>query len=106
VIKDRTEGTGRFNLAAGALATMVGIGAALSTGLGGFLIQHWNYRASFLGLAAIALMACVLLWAAFPETLTKQGGTEKVQSKISESEGPQSQILDALPTPSTDGRIC
>ena len=49
VIKDRTEGTGRFNLAAGALATMVGIGAALSTTIGGILIQRINYSASFLG---------------------------------------------------------
>jgi len=69
VIKDRTEGTGRFNLAAGALATMVGIGAALSTTIGGLLIQHIDFRASFLGLAAIAAAAFVLLWLAVPETL-------------------------------------
>jgi MFS family permease len=70
VIKDRTEGTGRFNLAAGALATMVGIGAALSTTIGGVLIQRVNYRASFLGLAAIALVAFGLLWYFVPETLS------------------------------------
>jgi predicted MFS family arabinose efflux permease len=69
VIKDRTHGTGRFNLAAGALATMVGIGAALSATLGGTLIQRSGYRASFLGLAGIALIAFVLLWIAIPETL-------------------------------------
>jgi MFS family permease len=72
VIKDRTEGTGRFNLAAGALATMVGIGAALSTTIGGVLIQHANYRASFLGLAAIALVAFGLLWCFVPETLSDE----------------------------------
>jgi len=71
VIKDRTEGTGRFNLAAGALATMVGIGAALSNALGGTLIQHFSFRASFLGLAAVALGAVALLWFAVPETLPK-----------------------------------
>jgi len=70
VIKDRTQGTGRFNLAAGSLATMVGIGAAASTTFGGVLIQHFGYRASFLGLAAIALLACTLLWLAVPETLS------------------------------------
>ncbi|MGA9586404.1 MAG: MFS transporter, partial [Terracidiphilus sp.] len=69
VIKDRTEGTGRFNLASGALATMVGIGAALSNTLGGLLIQFLGYRASFLGLAAVALVAVVLLWFTIPETL-------------------------------------
>src|SRR5579862_6545692 len=69
VVKDRTQGTGRFNVAAGSLATMVGIGAATSTTIGGVLIQHLGYRASFLGLAAIALVAFTLLWFAVPETL-------------------------------------
>ena len=69
VVKDRTHGTGRFNLAAGALATMVGIGAALSTTVGGVLIQRLGFRASFLGLAAIALGAVAVLAATIPETL-------------------------------------
>jgi MFS family permease len=68
VIKDRTQGTGRFNVAAGSLATMVGIGAALSTTIGGVLIQHSGYRASFLGLSMIAVFAFALLWFAIPET--------------------------------------
>jgi MFS family permease len=71
VIKDRTQGTGRFNVAAGSLATMVGIGAAASTTIGGVLIQHLGYRASFLGLAGIALLAFALLWFAVPETLSQ-----------------------------------
>jgi MFS family permease len=69
VIADLTRGTGRFNLAAGALATMVGSGAALSATLGGQLIQHLGFGASFLGLAAVALVAFALLWFAVPETL-------------------------------------
>jgi MFS family permease len=69
VVKDRTQGTGRFNVAAGSLATMVSIGAAASTTIGGVLIQHLGYRASFLGLASIALLAFALLWFAVPETL-------------------------------------
>jgi MFS family permease len=69
VIADRTRGTGRFNLAQGALATMVGIGAALSNTIGGQLVQHISYRASFLGLAGIALLAFALLWLAVPETV-------------------------------------
>jgi MFS family permease len=70
VVKDRTQGTGRFNIAAGSLATMVGIGAAASTTIGGVLIQHLGYRVSFLALAAIALVAVALLWSAVPETLS------------------------------------
>jgi predicted MFS family arabinose efflux permease len=73
VIKDRTEGTGRFNAAAGALATMVGIGAAVSTTVGGALIQHSGYHASFLGLSGVALLAFALLWLAIPETLSSDG---------------------------------
>ena len=69
VVRDMTQGTGRFNLASGTLATMVGIGAALSTAIGGFLIQHLGYSASFLGLASIALVAFLWLWALVPETL-------------------------------------
>jgi predicted MFS family arabinose efflux permease len=77
VVKDRTQGTGRFNMAAGSLATVVGIGAAASTTFGGVLIQHLGYRASFLGLAGIALLAFALLWFAVPETLA---GTAAVSS--------------------------
>jgi predicted MFS family arabinose efflux permease len=50
---------------------MVGIGAAVSTTIGGVLIQHLGYRASFLGLAGIALLAFVLLWFSIPETLSQ-----------------------------------
>jgi predicted MFS family arabinose efflux permease len=70
VIADRARGTGHFNLAAGSLATMVGVGAALSNAIGGILIQHCSYVASFLTLAAIALIAFGVLWFAVPETQT------------------------------------
>jgi MFS family permease len=69
VVADRTRGSGRFNLVAGALATAVGIGAALSTSFGGKLIQYYNYRVSFLALGAVAAVALVLLWLGVPETL-------------------------------------
>lgn len=68
VVADRTRGTGRFNLAQGALASFVAIGASLSTTYGGYLIAHFGYNASFLGLAAVAVVACLLLFAFFPET--------------------------------------
>ncbi len=76
VIADLTRGTGRFNLAAGALATMVGIGAALSATVGGQIIQHAGFSASFLGLAAIAVLAFALLWLAVPETSLPLRGAE------------------------------
>ena len=72
VVADRTRGSGRFNLVQGALATAVGIGAALSTTFGGKLIQSYSYRVSFLALGGIALFAFCLLWIGVPETLEKQ----------------------------------
>jgi len=69
VVADRTRGTGRFNLVQGALATAVGLGAALSNTFGGELIQHFSYRISFLSLGTIAALAFFLLWTAIPETL-------------------------------------
>jgi len=77
VIKDLSQGTGRFNLAAGALATTVGVGAALSNALGGTLIQHSGYRASFLTLAAVALLAFAVLWLAVPETTPEVTNTSE-----------------------------
>jgi predicted MFS family arabinose efflux permease len=69
VIADRTQGTGRFNLASGALATTVGIGAALSNAIGGLPIQRFGFATSFLSLGGIALLAFIVLWFAVPETL-------------------------------------
>lgn len=69
VIADLTRGTGRFNFMQGALATAVGLGAALSTTFGGKLIQLFGFRASFLSLGAVAVSAFLLLVLAIPETL-------------------------------------
>ena len=70
VVADRTRGTGRFNLAQGALASFVAVGAALSTTYGGYLIGHFGYNASFLGLSGAGFVAFILLFAFFPETRT------------------------------------
>lgn len=90
VVADRTRATGRFNLVQGSLATAVGVGAALSTTLGGKLIQHFNYRISFLSLGAIAALAFVLLWMAIPETLP-----ERHKSDSDRSSPPATQELPA-----------
>jgi MFS family permease len=68
VIADLTQGTGRFNLAAGAMATVQGIGAALSNTLGGLLIQRFGFNASFARLALIGVLAVSLLFWKVPET--------------------------------------
>ncbi|SEB69778.1 MFS transporter [Terriglobus roseus] len=77
VIADRTRGTGRFNLAQGALATAVGMGAALSNGFGGMLMEKAGYRISFLALGGMACLAFLLLLFTIPETA--QGKSESNQ---------------------------
>ncbi len=68
VIADIMRGTGRYNLAQGAIATMVGIGASLS-GLGaGEIVDHFGYSAAFLALGAAALVAATVFALAMPET--------------------------------------
>ena len=51
VIADIMRGSGRFNLAQGAVATMMGIGASVSALFAGEMVDHFGYSASFLALA-------------------------------------------------------
>jgi MFS family permease len=69
VIADLTRGSGRFNLTLGAIATAVGIGAALSQTIAGAIVHRSSYRAGFLFLSIVAAMAFSILWIFMPETL-------------------------------------
>jgi MFS family permease len=75
VIADLTRGTGRFNLTLGAIATAVGIGAALSQTIAGTIVHRFDDRAGFLFLAAVALAAFAILWCFMPETREWKGVT-------------------------------
>jgi MFS family permease len=68
VIADLTRGTGRFNFAQGAIATAVGIGASLSQGIAGRIVQAAGYDAAFLFLAAVAAVGLAVFWLLMPET--------------------------------------
>ncbi|AMA45675.1 MFS transporter [Pseudomonas alabamensis] len=68
VVKDLTEGSGRFNVSLGALTAIFGLGAALSPGIAGLVVQSAGYDAAFLTLAGIAAVAFLLLWLAMPES--------------------------------------
>ena len=57
------SGTGHVNAGLGAVMTLQGIGAALSTTVGGIIAQRLGYSASFLALGAIAGLA-LILWIA------------------------------------------
>jgi MFS family permease len=68
VIADLTAGSGRFNLAQGFVGTISGIGASLSTTLSGLVAGSLGRSAGFLGIAAVALAAVILVWLLMPET--------------------------------------
>ena len=68
VIADIMRGTGRYNLALGAIATMQGIGASLSGLAAGEIVDHFGYSAVFLTLGAVALVALVVFALGMPET--------------------------------------
>lgn len=68
VVADCTRGTGRFNMALGAVGTAMGLGAAASTTLSGYMADHFGSHAAFMGLSAVALVALVLIVAIMPET--------------------------------------
>lgn len=76
MVKDLTQGTGHFNISLGALTTVFGLGAALSNGLAGFVVQGAGYNAAFLTLAGVAGMAVIVLWLGVPETLGEARGAE------------------------------
>ncbi len=68
VVADLTRGTGRFNVAQGAVATAQGLGASFSATLAGVIIVGAGYSAAFLVLAAIAAAGFVVYLLFMPET--------------------------------------
>lgn len=68
IVSDLTRGTGRFNLALGAVGTAMGIGAALSTSLAGIMADHLGSHSAFLGLAVVGFAAFMLVALIMPET--------------------------------------
>jgi MFS family permease len=68
VIADIMRGTGRYNLALGAIATMQGIGASLSGLAAGVIVDHFGYSATFLTLGAAAGVALIVFTLGMPET--------------------------------------
>ncbi|MDR3517548.1 MAG: MFS transporter [Azospirillaceae bacterium] len=68
VIADIMRGTGRYNLAQGAIATMVGVGASLSSVAAGVIVDHFGYGVTFLALGGAAFVALVVFAIGMPET--------------------------------------
>lgn len=68
IISDIMRGTGRFNLAQGAVATTMGIGASVSGLAAGLAVDHFGYSVSFLAFSAAAAVAFLVFFGFMPET--------------------------------------
>lgn len=80
VVADLTEGTGRFNVSQGAIATLQGIGASLSTAAAGQMVVREGYSAAFLMLAAAAGVALLLAALLLPETRPETGNVATAEA--------------------------
>jgi MFS family permease len=67
-LADVSRDTGHFNLAQGLIGCAVGIGAAISTTLAGYISDHFGSYAAFATLASFANAGFVMVWLVMPET--------------------------------------
>ena len=68
VLADLMRGTGRYNVAQGAVATVQGIGASMSGLVAGEIVDHFGYSAAFGTLGIAALVALAAFFFGMPET--------------------------------------
>ena len=68
VVADLTKGTGHYSFALGATGACWGLGAALSNGVAGLVVDAGGYSAAFLFLAGCAVVAFLILLLGVPET--------------------------------------
>ena len=78
VIADLMRGTGRYNLAQGAVATVQGIGASLSGLAAGVIVDHMGYSPAFLTFGAAACVALAALFFAMPETVPESANSATI----------------------------
>jgi MFS family permease len=102
LVADLMRGTGRYNVALGAITTAQGIGASLSGLVVGEIVGHFGYAAAFLECAAAAAAAFALLALALPETAPQATGAGgKPQARIATSSnsnrGERGNSASALP---------
>jgi MFS family permease len=91
VVADITRDTGRYSLALGVVGSAVGVGAALSTILAGYLFDHFGRGPAFLTLAAVAAVGAILVLVLLGETRPRGGQSSSTAIKPqSESAQPTS----------------
>jgi MFS family permease len=117
IVADITRGTGRFNLGLGIVGSAVGIGAAFSTTLGGYAMDHFGRSLAFSSLATIAACGLALLWL-LPETRRVVGAlasaaqtapslkSERKRSRLSATGMLERIPLDRSATPPSQQHSC
>ena len=78
VVADVMGGSGRFNLALGTVGTAVGIGAAISTSLAGYAMDHFGGQFTFALLASVAACGLGFAWLMLPETRSTENQVAKM----------------------------
>lgn len=68
IVADVAFGSGHFNLAQGIVGTATGIGASLSTVLGGYVSDKFGNATAFIGLSGVAATGLLLILVMMPET--------------------------------------
>ncbi len=68
ILADVMRGTGHYNLAQGVVGAAVGVGAAVSTLIAGYISDHVGSSGTFLFMAGGAVMGLLLVIALMPET--------------------------------------
>lgn len=68
IVADVAFGSGHFNLAQGIVGTATGIGASLSTVLGGYVSDKFGNATAFIGLSGVAATGLLLILLMMPET--------------------------------------
>ena len=79
-LADETQGTGRYNLAQGTMATMRSLGATASGLCSQLIVEHLGYPAAFSACGIVGAAAAVLLWLGLPQrkpSPAKQGWARK-----------------------------
>ncbi len=74
-------GTGHVNAGLGVVMTLQGVGAALSTTVGGIVAERFGYPAAFLALGAIAAAALALWVLARPFMTADSAGSQSTSSR-------------------------
>lgn len=69
VSADLTRGTSHFNLCMGMLGVAMSAGAAISTGMAGWVADSMGMHAAFLSLGAAGLLGAAVIWLVMPETM-------------------------------------